>query len=521
MTSADGIPTRRTVIGGGLLAALLFLAVWIPLHPARPHLPTSDLYEHLSTARHLCAGDGFVTDMTYPLSFAFPFARELPQPLIHRGPGYPLLMTLPQCAGGDDSGRVLEDVRLVQIVLLGLLIWLGASAWLARGRAMNLGPWLVLLAANPLLVFAVDWAFNELVCGLLLLASWLRIRDADPARGGAKSGLVDGMLAGCLVAMRLDLFWVPILWWLGIRRLNRRRLLAAALMTVLLALPWEIRKVQLTGRPFFSLQSQAELVKGTPDWPDYDVYRQLEPQPATQALREMPGAVLHKTASGVKFHLLNLKRLLPGWYWLGLIAVGLATVTGPLRRPQTGVARIPQAVPVTDGKRRPAPLFAATVTLGLLILQYSFFDHSLRHLLVLLPVLVWELAPWTGEFALRAFEQRGRRLPGRGAARISAAMILTLAGVLLFPIRLPGWNHAAWEAGAAAGRMPSLVAAARQTTEPILFTEYSAVCYLADRPAVWTPRNEAVRRQIQDLFPLLYPPSSASGNSPMPEDLTP
>ena len=102
---------------GGILAALLFLAIWIPTHPARPHLPTSDLYTHLSVARHLARGEGFLTDVTYPLSYAFPFARELPQPLLHRQPGFAVLLTFPYLAGSSYPGRALDKVRWMQTLL--------------------------------------------------------------------------------------------------------------------------------------------------------------------------------------------------------------------------------------------------------------------------------------------------------------------------------------------------------------------------------------------------------------------
>lgn len=75
---------RRAALAAGLAVALLACAIWPLLHPARPLLPTDDLYTHLSVARHLARGDGFLCDIAYPLSFAWPFARALPQPLVHR-----------------------------------------------------------------------------------------------------------------------------------------------------------------------------------------------------------------------------------------------------------------------------------------------------------------------------------------------------------------------------------------------------------------------------------------------------
>ena len=52
---------------------------------------------------------GFVTDVVYPLSLAFPFAARVPQPLVHRPPGYPLLLTGPVALSGVDGSRVYTE----------------------------------------------------------------------------------------------------------------------------------------------------------------------------------------------------------------------------------------------------------------------------------------------------------------------------------------------------------------------------------------------------------------------------
>ena len=182
MSQDSTLSVRRwpICIASGILAASLFLVVWIPFHPARPHLPTSDLYTHLSVARHLALGDGFLTDVTYPLSFAFPFARELPQPLIHRQPGFAVLLTVPHRTGGGEPSRVLENVRWLQIILLGVVLGAGAAGFWRRKNLGGVVPWLILLYFNPLLVFAVDWGMVELACSLLLLIFWLRARGDAP-----------------------------------------------------------------------------------------------------------------------------------------------------------------------------------------------------------------------------------------------------------------------------------------------------------------------------------------------------
>ena len=507
MTAGRSVSRRRSV-GGGLAAALLFLIGWVPLHPATPPLPTADLYTHLMVARHLDRGDGFVTDLAYPLSFAFPFARELPQPLIHRGPGYPLLLVLPyRAAGGDPDGAV-RAVRNLQIGLLAAVVLLGAAALLRRGRNPAVAPWLVLLGANPLLVYAVDWGFEELLCGGLLLALWLRVRDRDRAPGPA-GRLVDGLLAGALPLVRLDLVWVPVLWWVWFGRERRqavRGLLLAVLVLAVVQTPWAVRNLRLTGQPFFSLQSQAELVKDTRTWPEYSVYKQLEPQPVAVVLRGDPVPVARKALRGMKFYVTELPRLLPWPYLLPSALMVLMLMVGR-------VAHLP--CPFRPGRNEPmsilpeasplGPLAAASFTTAVLIVQYAFFDHSLRHLLPLVPVLAWEFAGLTGDLAALAAGKLPRGKAGAGVARsLPAGLVAGLAAglvcaLLVWATWLPleGWAFAREQARRAAAGLPQQVAAFAGEPDPVLFTPSAALPWHADRPAVWDPDQEEVREAIR------------------------
>ena len=507
--------SRLRVILGGLAAALVFLAWWVPTHAPVPLLPTADLYTHLSVARHLAAGEGFKTDIAYPLSFAFPFARELPQPLIHRGPGFALLLMVPWKLAGGDPATAVQAARWLQVLVLALIVFTGAVGFLRRGLLFSLGPWLVLLAANPLLVFAVDWGFEELAAGWLILMLWLQVRE------GQNPGVMAGILAGLLTLLRLELFWVPVLWWLWFGRerllLDRRKpptaqgplryswrgLLLALAMLVVIQAPWAARNLRLTGQPFFSLQGQAELIKDTTTWPQYSVYKQLTPQPASIVLTQDPLPILRKLARGLKFFTTNLPRLLP---WPFLVLGALLVVV--LLRGKI----IHRPCPFRPGREHPmsilaedtplGPLAAAALTTALLAAQYSFFDHSLRHLLVMVPVLVWEFSPLTGDMAVQVVPKRIPSWPNRPHPLpvMAAAGFITLVVVWITWVPLDGWDFARSQAQAVAPRLAEKVEAFLADPDPVVFVEGADVTWYGNRAAVWDPGQESIRQAIRNIL---------------------
>jgi hypothetical protein len=453
-------------------------------------MPTDDLYTNLTVTRHLARGEGFRCDVTYPLSFAWPFARELPQPLLHRPPGWPLTLVLPYALAGGDPDETVRAVRGLQVALLALIAGLGTAAWWRRGRPGAAAGWLVALLASPLVAFAVDWGQVELAVSALLLGLWLRHRD-----GGRAPKAGDGALLGGLALLRPELVWLPVVWWLVRRRgpqpsaaIGRRDLLAAALVFLALTGPWAVRNARLTGNPWFSLQTQAELVKDTRTWPAYDVYRQLEPQPAWRALRENPLPVARKTARGVRFFLRELPALVP---WPLLLALGLGSVAAA----RAGRSGSDAAASRAARRSRVAPAALALSSAAALGLFYAAFDHSLRHLTVLVPILAWEAAPWLGEWPWSLLPHRRARRPSALWAA-AGALALTVPVVLLTVKTPTGWDQSTREAGA--GQERALQEAARLRAAPpgVVFCESSAAPWLADRPAVWSPLNDGVAAQV-------------------------
>lgn len=486
----------------GCVVALAFAVIWPLARPALPLHPTDDLYTHLSVTRHLARGDGFRCDIAYPLSFAWPFARELPQPLVHRPPAWPVALLLPYAVAGGDPEATIGAVRGFQALLLAAILGLGTAAWCRRGRPGAATAWLAAALACPLWRYAVDWGLTEVPAALLLLALWLRHRDGARAPGAA-----DGALLGALALLRPELVWLPVAWWLAWRgrvpvspvpsttvvtttglRAWARRPVAALLVLAALTLPWAVRNLRLAGDPWFNVQAQAELVKDTRTWPGYDVYRQLEPQPTWRVLADDPVPVARKFARGVRFYARSWPRLVAWPVALVLVITvfaGWRSATGPDRRARTQWAR---------GAREPATIaLSSAVALACL---YALFDHSLRHLLPVVPILAWEAGPWLGEWPWRRL--RGQAAPRHTVLAVLLALVVAAPPVFL-TIRQPqGWRPSAAEAVAAqpaaraeAGRLRAAAPG------EVVFVQSSAAPWLADRPAVWSPLDDTVATRIR------------------------
>lgn len=451
----------RRVVLGTFLAAAAWTLLWAFVHPPVPHHGGSDLYEQLTVARHLAAGEGFLTDIAYPLSAAFPFATRIPQPLIHRPPGYPLLL-VPAVAGGADPATALQRVRLLHLLLLGSVAGLGMLSLLRTGRALAVPLWLGALLVNPLLDMGARWGQVEIVAGLLLLGLWLR-RD----RAGWREGVIDGILAAAVALFRLELAWLP--WLLVAGRRGRRWWAAALLAWALLLTPWLVRNARLAGDPLFSLQAHAEQRKGLAGQV-VSPYLELEPERFDATLRRDPGAVAAKTLAGVRHQVQRLGRWLP---W-PLLAAGLAI----------GLRRGPRRLP----RRRLLALAAC-------ILLYAPLSHDPRHLLPLLPLLLLGLCATAPPLLDGMVRTRTGRLAG------TATLLLLTVGLL--PARMPGWDAARHSAAADAPRLAALTDAARALPPGPILADDAAVFWWSQRMGMIRPARAEdlprLRAAVADL----------------------
>jgi len=460
--------TRRTLAAAAALA--LAFAWWATREPP-PHASGSDVYTHLCVARHLVRGDGFVNDVVYPLSLTFPFAAQVPQPLVHRPPGYPLLLTLPVALSGDDPARAERLAGHLALLLLAVIAWRGAAWALGRGRGDAVLPWLAVLLVNPLLHMTVGWSQVEIPAALLLLWLWTRVRGrAGPPAPGAAA--VDGLLAAAVALLRADLFWLPWLWLVWAGHLRGRPLLVAAACWAGALAPWWIRTALLTGHPFFTLQAYAEHLKQTPAWPGYAIYGSLSPESLWHTLRHDPGLVLDKTLAGLRYYLTRLDGWLPLVLWVG---GGLAAAAHFVR------------------DRRPdAPAPVLLLSLVALTVAYAPFSHTLRYMVVLLPVLSLEL--W-----LAAAGALSARLDGRGGPLLRHGLLLlgAAACVWVLPARMPGWERARDAAGADADTLPAALERLADAPPGPVFTDSAALLWHGGRAGVWWTGDRDVEKTIR------------------------
>lgn len=460
-------------------AAAVFTAAWIAAHPATPSPPDSDLYTHLATARHLVRGEGFLSDVVYPLSLSFPFADRAPQPLIHRPPGYPLLLALPVAMSGDGPQRAEELTRLLHAALLGLTVAAGLAALLRRGRLDAALPWCATLLLSPLLAMTAGWSQVETPVALLLLLLWARRRDgaATPSPAGSvPADVIDGLLAAAVALLRTDLVWVPWLWLL-LTGCRGRALLRTAAVWALLMAPWWIRNLAVTGQPFFALQTYAEHLKGTADLPGYAAYLGGRPEWFGATLLRQPDLLLGKSGAGLLYYAARLDNWLP---WGLLAAGGAAALTRGADRWRTV---------------RPTALLAGT--LALLIAAYAPFSHDLRHLAVLLPAAAWEL--W-----LRLADRSEALWPAaRPVARTAALAAACAAILVLTPARLPGWERARERAAADAASLPVAVARCRELPPGPVLSDSAALLWHARRAGVWWPAEAGDPADLRRAHPWL------------------
>jgi hypothetical protein len=474
-----------------LLIALAFAGLWHRTQPPLPQLPTGDIFTSLATARHLSRGDGLVNDTIYPLFTAYRWGQEVPQPLLHRPPGLAVLMLPAWWLCGGDPVRAEALVRPVMLAQLSLLVLLGAWGLWRQRRAQTAGFWLLLLLVNPLLALGVHWGWGEIPVALLLLALWLMLRRRRPADLSLGATAAYALLCGLLALVRSDLLWVPVLWWVVIALVARRRrprraigrTALAAIVGVTLLLPWWTHVHRHTGNFLTNPLTDSVQLDLRAQWWDYPLLRSRTPLPLSQNLAENAWPAVLKTGAGVRHYLRTLGHWLPWLIWIVSIGAWGRRTWVRIRRGHRWF--------VASG---PPGLLA--LTLGLMVLQYAFFSQETRHLLPLLPLLVWE----TALLVDHALRRRLRRPAGRGVALLA----LAAAALILTPPSLGGeWGNVR-HARESVDRVAAVTAAAVATIGPgPIFADTAVIPWRLDRSYIWNPFDAAIEAEIRAAIPAL------------------
>ena len=267
-----------------LVGPLVLLAVYDRL--MFPGLTNADALDFAQLGRNLSEGRGFVTFVLRPLALTHG-SSALHQPEITHGPLYPFLLALAFGAFGARDTVVAGMSGLFYLLTIPVVYSLGRRLVDASvGRIVAL-----LFTINTLNLQYAASGLHLTLATLLMTGLFLALLHATPierapAGGGfaapptpARGALaVSGALSALLYLTDPLFFWaMPVTIGTALCLYPRQRgaaLLWCAAPLLLLAAPWMLRNVLVTGDPLFGLRS-AEIWMNTAPYPGYNAYRML------------------------------------------------------------------------------------------------------------------------------------------------------------------------------------------------------------------------------------------------------
>jgi len=293
----------RIIVGYTLLVLLPPVLALAVLAAKFQGLQTVEALDHAQLARHLAAGEGFVTSFIRPLSLVFK-ARYENHPDLYNAPAHPLVVAL-FFRLTHPSDRIAAGA--------GAALWL-LSVWLTFGIARRwLGTALAFLATFLYVcnVPALGAALGALPQPLMALSVLLAVGLAFPRLQGESAGSAPGApwlwgLAGvgCAVATLSHYLLVSVPLVLGVYLAFSHRSQRSALGWFVGGFlgplfPWMVRQVLLVKSPFFTL-FWYEFLANTPNHPGETIWRTLSPPlHPFFFLVEHPFSVLRKVAGNL------------------------------------------------------------------------------------------------------------------------------------------------------------------------------------------------------------------------------
>jgi hypothetical protein len=233
--------------------------------------------DHAQLARHVAAGEGFVTTFIRPLSLAFK-ARFHPHPDLYNAPAYPLVLAL--------FYRVIHPSDKVTAgagaILWILSVWL--TFWVARrcvGSGVAALATLFYACHVPMIIAALGGFPQPLMAVSVLLA----VGFAFPKRKKLANNLPGWQLGlvglACALATLTHYLLLSVAFALGVYLLvsqpqKKRVLVWFTLGFLLPLLPWMVRNCWVAGSPVFSL-FWYEVLTNTRPYPGESVWRMAVP----------------------------------------------------------------------------------------------------------------------------------------------------------------------------------------------------------------------------------------------------
>lgn len=205
--------------------------------------------DYASIARNLVRGKGLHSDLIYPLSLTFPFLRQLPQPLVHRSPLYPIVLAgfFSLTSVSDQSIKLLG---MLFFLLTIPLVYLTALIFFQRFTAFGCALFTLL---NPRIFLLTVRGHTEPMSGFLFVAfMFFLFRKSE--RETINIWICGALLGLLFLTRNYLLFALPAAGYYVYQK-NRRLLPAFLLAFFLVCAPWLIRNYLLSGNPLFSLQN--------------------------------------------------------------------------------------------------------------------------------------------------------------------------------------------------------------------------------------------------------------------------
>jgi 4-amino-4-deoxy-L-arabinose transferase-like glycosyltransferase len=224
------------------LLPLLALGIWLVAHRDLPWaLWGGDEMEYADVARRLARGDGFTTSLIYPAELSYGAERD--HPSLVRAPLWPLVLAATFSLTGPHDWAIHATLLILYLATVALGTALGrALAGPAAGALAGIAT-----ATSPHALVLSLLGGTETLYALLVLAMLLLLaRGQRPVWVGLVCGLAYLTRYNGIVLLPFAILWLLV------DPVRRRRIPECLVGFVLVALPWWIRNVIVTGNPLFT-----------------------------------------------------------------------------------------------------------------------------------------------------------------------------------------------------------------------------------------------------------------------------